>query len=694
MKLICLIVILSFFSYFSFSQNEKAGSNDEIIEKYIEEIASNTDKELDYTTLYEDLTFYLNEPLNLNTATKNDLEKLQLLSDFQINAILQYIKDYGQILSIYEILNIQGFNDEYIKTIMPFVTVIKTTPILGFSPQKAIKYGSNKIFIRTQRVLEKEAGYMPESDSLLAASPNSRFLGRPEKLFFRYSFSYKSKISWGLTAEKDPGEEFFKGSQKRGFDYYSAHILLKDIGPVKTIVFGDYYAQFGQGLVVFSGYNYGKSSMVTSTRKRAQGLKKYSGTDENLFFRGAGATFRLSKIDFTAFASQKKIDANVTAVDSLTGLAEDISSLQTSGEHAYPSELADRKSIRETVLGGNLSLNLNKLKIGFTGLQYSYSANLLKTPTIYNQYDFSGNSNYNLSTDYQIVIKDVTLFGEAAQSKNGGKALISGMLFNLTSQINMSLIYRNYERNYQSNYSSAFGENTINSNEHGFYIGTTIFPYPKWHLSAYYDLFSFPWLKSGVYAPSKGTDYLVELGYSPNRNVSAYLRYKQKVKEENISSTVPSVIDAIENNVNTKIRFNIAYKVSKTLEFRNRIEWLKYQKLPTTEQGYLIYQDIIYKPLSYPLTFSARYCIFDTDSYNSRLYEYENDVLYAFSIPALYDKGTRIYFNLKYDLGKKIELWLRYSQTYYQNMQSISSGLTQIDGNKKSEVKIQMRISF
>ena len=687
-----LVIFFIFIGFTVAAQQASQQSNEEIIENFIEEISSNSDRELDFTTLFEDLTFYLNEPLNLNTATKSELEKLQVLSDFQINSILQYVKDYGQFLSIYELLNINGFNEDYLRLILPFITIKADVPIVGFSPKKALKYGSHKLFLRTQRVLEEQQGYSSITDSALAASPNSRYLGSPNKIYFRYAFSYKTKISWGLTAEKDPGEEFFKGSQTRGFDYYSAHILIKDIGPVKTIVLGDYYAQFGQGLVVCSGLNYGKSSLVTNTRKKAQGLKKYSSADENLFFRGGGVTVRLKPVDFTVFASKKKVDANITLIDSLSEQAEEISSLQTSGEHAYPSELADRKALSETVIGGNISLNMEKFRLGLSGLQYHYGANLIELPNVYNQYDFSGNTNQIIGSDYQFVIKDVTVFGEGALSQSGGKAFMSGMLFNLSTQINMALIYRNYERNFQNAYSSSFGENSLNANEHGFYIGTTLYPYAKWKISAYYDLFTFPWLKYGVYAPSKGSDYLVEIGYSPSRQVSMQFRFKQKFKPENIPSTIPSTIDGIEDVVTTKTRFHIAYKVTKTIELRNRIEWLSYQKEPKTEHGFMIYQDLIYKPIKLPFTFSARYCIFDTDGYDSRLYEYENDILYAFSVPALYDKGTRFYFNVKYSISDKIDLWLRYSQTYYSNLNTISTGLTQINGNKKSEVKIQLRI--
>ena len=108
----------------------------------------------------------------------------------------------------------------------------------------------------------------------------------------------------------------------------------------------------------------------------------------------------------------------------------------------------------------------------------------------------------------------------------------------------------------------------------------------------------------------------------------------------------------------------------------------------------MIYQDIFYDLRKIPLSFNMRFAVFDTDSYNSRIYAYENDILHAFSIPAYYSKGTRTYFNIKYSAGKHVDIWLRYSQTYYSNLDVISSGLNQINGNTKSEIKAQVRIRF
>jgi len=89
---------------------------------------------------------------------------------------------------------------------------------------------------------------------------------------------------------------------------------------------------------------------------------------------------------------------------------------------------------------------------------------------------------------------------------------------------------------------------------------------------------------------------------------------------------------------------------------------------------------------------NLRFAVFDTDTYNARIYAYESDMLYNFSIPAYYSQGTRFYLNLKYSVTKYLDFWIRYSQSYYSDLDVISSGLSEIQGNTKSEIKAQIRI--
>ncbi len=661
------------------------------LEDLIEDIASSTDEELDYTSLYDDLNYFFNNPINLNKATQEELEKLKVLNDFQIKSLLDYIRKNGKMLSIYELQLVYGFSLSDILLILPFVTISETKADDSFKFRYALKYGNNQLFIRGQEVLEEQVGYSMVSDSALLASPNSRYLGSSYKIYAKYKYNYKDKIYWGITAEKDPGEEFFTGNNQNGFDYYSAHLQVSDIGFIKTITLGDFQAKFGQGLLLWSDMALGKTPYVLNVRKKAQGLKKYSSTNENVFMRGAGSTVSIKNLELSAFYSNKNIDANIQ--DSIDNEIASVSSFQNSGYHSTPSEITDKDAIGEQIIGANITFNHSLFKIGITGLTYKYDAELLKDISPENQFDFQGDQNTIVSIDYQFSLMNLNFFGEEAISENGGKAFLNGMLVRLAPQISLSAVHRLYQRNFQSNYGNAFAESSGNRNESGLYFGLEIHPIKNWKVTAYYDNYKFEWLKFGVDAPSSGYDWFVQTDFAPNKNLSMYFRLKNE--EKLVSQNIESGIDQLVNQRLFKIRFNINSKISDRLSLKNRIETSSFsEENESSSYGYMVYQDIFYNFRRIPLSLNMRLAVFDTDSYDSRIYAYESDILYAFTIPAYYSKGTRTYFNLKYSITNFTDIWLKYSQTYYSDKDIISSGLNQINGNTKSEIKIQVRFKF
>ena len=213
-------------------------------------------------------------------------------------------------------------------------------------------------------------------------------------------------------------------------------------------------------------------------------------------------------------------------------------------------------------------------------------------------------------------------------------------------------------------------------------------------LSAYFDNFQFNWLSYRVSAPSNGHDYFLQLDYSPARDFQFTTYLRQEIKQQDFSDITEGLKKQTDIN-KLKYRFQISYKVLRNITLKNRFEQIIYNDgINPVSKGYLIYQDLVYKPKIIPFSFYFRYALFDTDDYNSRLYAYESDVLYAFSIPAYYGKGSRFYTMIKIKLRKNIDFWLRYSQTYYVDRNVISSGLTEIDGNTKSEIKMQIKIKF
>jgi len=111
--------------------------------------------------------------------------------------------------------------------------------------------------------------------------------------------------------------------------------------------------------------------------------------------------------------------------------------------------------------------------------------------------------------------------------------------------------------------------------------------------------------------------------------------------------------------------------------------------------GLCALQDVSYSFTSIPLKIDFRYQFFDAVDYDNRFYVYERDILYAFSIPMYYGKGSRYYINMKYDLNDRISMWLKLAQTVYaDDRETVSSGNEEIQGNRRSDVRVMLRCQF
>ncbi len=681
-------LILFFISEISFAQIDTKDEN--LIEKKVETIDENTEEEVDYTMLVDQLTQYIQKPLNLNNATYEQLDELVLLSDIQIANLLSHIAKNGKLISIYELQSVDGFDVQTIRTISPYITVSGDIDHAKFSLRDMFKYGKHDIFLRYQQTLEEQEGYAPQDST---TSENSRFAGNPMRLYMRYRFQYSNHVSWGITAEKDQGEEFFKGTQKRGFDFYSAHFFLKNIGHLRALAVGDFQAQFGQGLTFWSGLAFGKTADGTSMKRNATGLKAYTGADENLFLRGVGTTWQVGKFQATGFFSYKKIDGSVST-DTTKDEISTVTSFLTSGLHRTPSEIERRKTLSEMIFGGNISYSSRSLTVGVTAVHYAFGTNFQKTDNLYNKYEFSGKQNTNVGINYNYVFRNFNFFGETAMSANGSVATTNGLLLSVDPRLTFVAMYRNFPRNYQAVYANAISENTRIINEKATYFGFRAQVLKSWNLQGYMDIFKFPWLRYQVDAPSKGFEYLAQLTFAPSKTLEAYFRIRRQMKEINTNDD-ELTIEYLDEYRNTNYRFNITYRISPSVQLRNRVEYATYKRgNDEQEDGWIMYQDITWKGLKSPVSLSFRYALFDTDSYNSRIYAYENDVLYAFSIPAHYYKGSRTYLTLRYNIVRGIDVWLRYAVTFYNNRSVISSGTSEIQGSTKSELKAQIRFRF
>lgn len=672
------------------SESEKR----EIIEERVDFLLDiNEEGEVDFTTLFEQLDHFFSRPIDLNQTSVEELNTLGLLNDIQINHLLDHIKQNGKLMALEELQSINGFDLKTIKQIAPFISVNRTYDQLRWSLGEILNEGNYSYFVRYSRILEEQVGFSPIDASDLEMDPNSRYLGSPDKLYTRFRFNYSNQLSVGFTTEKDAGEEFFSGSQKDGFDFYSGHVFASGIGKIKQLALGDFQAQFGQGLTFWSGLAFGRSPSIFSLKRNAPKLRPYTSVQEDLFLRGAGTTLEFNSFNLTVFYSSQKVDANISALDTINNV-EIVSSLPENGFHRTFNELEKKNAVSIEYSGAHLSYEKHGFNLGLTAVNNKLNADFQSNLRPSNHFNRLDSDNSNIGLDFNYLYKNLNLFGEISKSISGGYAYTTGALIVLDPRLSIGIQQRHFERNFIAIQSNAIGESSVNTNEKGTFLGMESQLSKKFNLSLYADRFVFPWLKFRTDAPSEGQRLFAQLSYQPSKQLELYFRYRKVEKERNVGA-INEGLDQVMEESRENYRFHFNYQITKSIRISSRIELTDY-KLSNNrhENGILLYQDLQYKTLNWPLSFSLRYALFDTESFDSRIYAYESDVLYAFSVPSFSGRGSRFYINSKYHLSRKIDIWLRFAQSYFTDRTFVGTANDRINGRTKSEVKVQIRVKI
>lgn len=641
-----------------------------LIENLTEIISENSEEEPDTEELIEIWQFYLDNPIDINSDCTDNLRQLRFLSEFQIESIEKFKSENGAVLSIYELLSVDGFSRELLENLQAFLIFGKGSEISG-SHRRA----RSELFLRSQRIAEKAKGY----------KNGGSYLGQPEKYYLRYKRT-SDRLNFGITAEKDPGEVFFRSPNKGGFDYYSVFANF-DVNKGKHRIYaGDFIARAGQGLVIWQGFASGKSAEVSQIYRSNQGIRSYSSADENRFLRGLAGEIKFRDASIFVFHSRKKIDANLEELDGKTVFT----SFQTSGFHRTAAEIADKNSVTEDISGLLFAFQKKNISVGLTAVHTFFDKPKMLEGKAYQLYLFEGDKSTNTGFNYKWSAKKIFLFGETAYSINGGLANLHGVMLKPADRLELSMLYRNFGKKYNCLYGQAFSESSAINDEQGFYIGAKLFPVAKITISAYHDFFRYQWLKYQTVSPSLGSETLIHVNYFPIPSMKISFRYFMEQKEGRIKN---NQLFYSATHSSQKGRLNLEIEINEQWSIRSRAEYSVYSD-SEKKQGLLLLQDLKYKSGVLPFSFQMRFAWFDTESYNCRLYAYENDLLYNFSIPALSGKGVRSYFNAKYSLSSSVDFWIKLARTQYFNQNSIGTGLEEIIGDQKTELKFQMRYRF
>jgi hypothetical protein len=643
----------SFFIFFSFCGYQYALSQEIPLQDAFEQIAQQESPVMDEETYYQAMENYQTNPLDLNIAEASDLQQFSFLSALQIASFLTYRKYAGKLLVIYELQAVPLWDKETIQKLLPYVKTGNQTTVKEDFLNR-LRKGGYTFLTR----LSLKSGLLPDN-----------YIGSREQVLSRFQYRYGNTFQWGITGEKDPGERWFGRTSTKGFDFYSAHLFLKNLGGIKSFVLGDYSVNIGQGLIHWQSIAFRKSPDILQIKRQAPVLRPYNSSGEVFFQRGAGMTIGKNNWSATFLYSSKKMDGSVV-YDSVKG-ENLLKSWKIDGFHRTTAEISLKNKWRLNSYGISFHYGNAKRNVSLNALHYQMSAYIQKSDLPYQHFAFKGTAFTNFSADWSITHKNIHWFGEAAVHRLKAPAIVTGFLASLDARLSFSFVWRKISPVYQSLFGNAFTEASSVTNESGIFAGISLKPSIKWKIDGYVDFFRFPWLKYNKDAPSSGSDFFVQVTHRLGKEAEIITRYRVGLDSDRPLHDMHT--DSRQqyqvSNRNWRTQFQI--KLTSALMWRARVEinWI-YSGEKEPEQGFLTYADLIYKPMMKPYSAGFRFQFFETDSYASRIYAYENDVLFRFSIPSFQGKGKRYYLNFQYNFHKKVTFWLRWSQMIYSKTSS------------------------
>ena len=596
-------------------------------------------------------------PLNVNKASLEDLLSLGLLSRFQVEQLISHRTKYGDFLAIQELQIISGWDHQLIRSLIPFITV-QNSDAFGTTLVKRFKKVRQRILFRF-------------SNSILLAqnsseTPTNNYLGAMTKILFQYRLDKGRLLQAGINGDKDAGEYFLKKNNKRGFDFYGVYFFVRDLKKIKSLAIGDYEINMGQGLIHWQSMSFKKSADISKTEKMPGFIRPHTSSGEYNFHRGIATEIPIKKVTLGCFLSFRNLSASI-GFDSLLN-KNIVSSINTSGYHRTHSEIVGRSAITQYTIGYRLHYEFKIAELNFNSVNTFFSKYLLKTSAPYNLFSIEGKQWQNHSLDYKITYENFHFFGECAIGLNKNIAFCNGALISASPKIDFSFLVRVIDRKFQSVMSSAFTESTFPSNEKGLFAGISVKPNQRWRVDAYSDFYQFPWLRYLSSFSFYGKDFLLQISYQPDKTTIFLARLRSELKPIN------SATDFINEQHHLALRLQLSHVVNRKFTTKFRLEFLSLAgQLPKDEKGFLFFWDLVYKPPLGKISMNFRYEKFETDSYSSRVYSYEPDLPYSFSLPAQSGVGKRLIYNAMYKMKTNFNIALNISETFLFRKSLISS---------------------
>lgn len=660
--------LLSLFSLLFFLLSSEAQEKADWEDVLQEVIANDEDEMTSWEDLYEALRDMESQPIDINTATDEELATIPFLTAKQVEDLCEYRYRYGPILSLDELIAVSSLDFYRRKLIRYFVYVDEKTYAEKFPSLKNIaKYGKNELTI-----LAKIPTYERKGDK-------KGYAGYPIKTWLRYNFTYGQYVKLGITAAQDAGEPFFSGVNNMGYDYYSLYAVVRDLGKFETMALGRYKISTGMGLVLNSNFTMGKMSVLSNLGRNINTIRAHSSTTEYGYFQGAAAKMNLSdEISATAFVSYRPYDATLDSIGNAKNIV-------TSGYHRTKTEIEKKNNTNAFASGINVNYIHKRIHVGATAVFTHYDRELQPDrKTLYKRYYAQGNDFVNFGIDYGISRGVFSFNGETATNKDGALATINTLSIDISDVLSLMLFHRFYSFKYTSLYANSFGNSSTAQNENGIYAGIDWKPLIGLNIKAFADFAYSPWAKYQTSRSSYASDNMLIVNFS-NKNMTYSLRYRFKYKQ-NDNEEKTALIDNYKHTARLLVKYaNEKFTTQTSCD-------MAISEYKESGYGYMIGEDLTYNIGFFKLQGALRY--FNTNNYESRIYAYESGLLYSFSIPSFYGEGIRYAFLVHARPWDWLTLNAKIATTNFFDRATIGSSYQLINASSQTDIELQARIKF
>lgn len=576
----------------------------------------------------------LRRSLDLHRIDPVELGDLFGLTTFQVQAFEEYRRLVGPLIDPLELQAVPGWDETTVRRVLPWVYVAARTSLPSLL-HNAWKAGIHTI---QWQVSLQDSDLQNHREALQRGQP---FQGSPTRLLLRYGFASDRQIRWGCTLEKDAGEPLLVNKPAAGFGMMAAHVAWKGSKTIRTLVIGDYQVSLGQGLVIWQGMAFRKTSDAMMVMRQGAVFRPHTGTDEHRFLRGLAIEAVKGRWQLALFVTKRSLDAH-HVTDTVSGQSAYVSALLTSGLHRTLREQQQRHALGLSGMGGRLAYHHGRGRVAFNGCIGRYSLPMRKDASMHNLFALQGQHFSNLSADVGYSFRNMYLFGEYAVNGQGGTAFVQGAMASLHPRLDLAWLHRRISPRYHTLHGNAFTEQAEPTNEAGTYLGISLRLPSGCKIDAWLDAFRFPWLRYQVDRPSRGQSALIQFSWLPDKRTEVYLRWMRESKDQHAPWEVGPMEEIIAMT-RSGVRFQYSHHPGPDWRVRVRIEGTKVWAGPIPEDGFLGHLDLQYRPTALRWRWMVRLACYETDGYSARIYGFENDVPYRNVLSVYHGRGIRCY---------------------------------------------------